>query len=1059
MAQAGYTPISLYYSTTAAAVPTSGNLASGELAINITDGKLYYKSNAGVVTLLAGATAGPAGGSNTQVQFNSSGALAGSANLTFNGTTLTANTIGAFTLSGTIAGGGNQINNVIIGTTTPLAGTFTQLDITAQGTLRLQDTTGGEYVALRAPSSLAGNYTLTFPADDGTSGQALITDGSGVLSWSTAASGDVYGPASATDNALARFDGTTGKLIKDSSGLTFDGSQLAVTGTLSAGNGISYFNNLDANIMLRVGVGITSTLGTGEGLEFSYTAPQAKILSYNRATSAYKTLFIDSLTTTLGVSGSVIATVSSTGLAVTGTVSGTDYVAATKQQTGFLANSHFWAQGADSNGNYAGMLYQMGTGSSLGKNWNGVIQVGSYGLSDFVWLANTTANATNVTTTDEIMRLVYTGNLGIGTSSPAYKLDVNGSAKASNFYFPAAGGVLSTTDAVNSIYIAGTGSNFTSFTTNSAERMRLDASGNLGIGTTAPSDYFGTASKLVIANTGGDVGMTFASSATGAGNIFWADATSGTGEYSGYIQYSHLNDSLIFATASTERARIDSSGNVGIGTTSPALGGARAYSKVLTIDGGTNTGIEDTGALEVGSSTNVNDRLVGGITFFNRDNSGSGGSTRQQVGLIEAKCVTSNSNVNDDSGGTLVFLTKAEAGFVTEKMRLDSAGNLGIGVTPNTMNPGSGNIQLGNSANRWAWVGVDPNGAAVLAMNTYYNSGYKYAGSYGAGMYLSDFGAHKWFTAASGTADAAITFTQRMTLDTDGNLLVGGTTSPSGKAGNFVNLAGSGGFWTKSGGVGYFGTFDNYAMILATNDTERARIDSSGNVGVSNGMLFVSRPTGNTQFTSGIGINASNTTGEGIEFLTTASVGTRLLSYDRNVAAFRRLDFAGNEIHLSPNNSTSVIVNGFGLGVGASTPSSGTGITFPATQSASSDANTLDDYEEGTFTPSVSAASGSYTTVTATGKYVKVGRLVTIRMRVNITTNGTASNAMILGNIPFPTTDNNDFGGGTREDVGTGYAYTCSGNGTTEIRIQRYDATYGLGDGQGLTFCISYVAA
>jgi hypothetical protein len=89
MAQAGFTPIQLYFSTTAAAVPTSGNLANGELAINITDGKLYYKSNAGVVTLLAGATAGPAGGSNTQVQFNSSGALAGSANMTFDGTTLT----------------------------------------------------------------------------------------------------------------------------------------------------------------------------------------------------------------------------------------------------------------------------------------------------------------------------------------------------------------------------------------------------------------------------------------------------------------------------------------------------------------------------------------------------------------------------------------------------------------------------------------------------------------------------------------------------------------------------------------------------------------------------------------------------------------------------------------------------------------------------------------------------------------------------------------------------------------------------------------------------------
>jgi hypothetical protein len=53
MAATGFTPISLYYSTTAAAVPTAGNLVPGELAINITDGKLYYENNSGVVTLLA----------------------------------------------------------------------------------------------------------------------------------------------------------------------------------------------------------------------------------------------------------------------------------------------------------------------------------------------------------------------------------------------------------------------------------------------------------------------------------------------------------------------------------------------------------------------------------------------------------------------------------------------------------------------------------------------------------------------------------------------------------------------------------------------------------------------------------------------------------------------------------------------------------------------------------------------------------------------------------------------------------------------------------------------
>jgi outer membrane protein assembly factor BamB len=53
MAQAGYTPIQLYHSTTAAAAPTAGNLLAGELAINTNDGKLYYEDSSGVVQVLA----------------------------------------------------------------------------------------------------------------------------------------------------------------------------------------------------------------------------------------------------------------------------------------------------------------------------------------------------------------------------------------------------------------------------------------------------------------------------------------------------------------------------------------------------------------------------------------------------------------------------------------------------------------------------------------------------------------------------------------------------------------------------------------------------------------------------------------------------------------------------------------------------------------------------------------------------------------------------------------------------------------------------------------------
>lgn len=76
MAQTGYTPIQLYRTTTASAVPAAGNLSDGELAINVTDGKLYYKDNLGVVRLLAskdgvgGLTASDVGTAPNQIPLN-----------------------------------------------------------------------------------------------------------------------------------------------------------------------------------------------------------------------------------------------------------------------------------------------------------------------------------------------------------------------------------------------------------------------------------------------------------------------------------------------------------------------------------------------------------------------------------------------------------------------------------------------------------------------------------------------------------------------------------------------------------------------------------------------------------------------------------------------------------------------------------------------------------------------------------------------------------------------------------------------------------------------------
>jgi hypothetical protein len=102
MSATGYTPISLYYSTTAAAVPVNTNLANGELAINITDGKLYYKDNGGTVRLLA------SNGASTPVTTFSAGTT---------GLTPNTATSGAVTLAGTlvVGNGGTGLTSLTAG--------------------------------------------------------------------------------------------------------------------------------------------------------------------------------------------------------------------------------------------------------------------------------------------------------------------------------------------------------------------------------------------------------------------------------------------------------------------------------------------------------------------------------------------------------------------------------------------------------------------------------------------------------------------------------------------------------------------------------------------------------------------------------------------------------------------------------------------------------------------------------------------------------------------------------------------------------------------------------
>ena len=185
MAAANYTPISLYYSSTTTNTPSAGNLVNGELAINITDGKLFYKDNAGTVQVIAtkaganGDVVGPASATANAVP-------------SFDGTTgkLIKDNSGVTISSGivTATGFSGPINGTV-GATTPTTGVFTDVTLNAQGDVKFADADSSNWVAFQAPATVASNVTWTLPNADGTSGQVLSTDGSGALSWSTPSSG------------------------------------------------------------------------------------------------------------------------------------------------------------------------------------------------------------------------------------------------------------------------------------------------------------------------------------------------------------------------------------------------------------------------------------------------------------------------------------------------------------------------------------------------------------------------------------------------------------------------------------------------------------------------------------------------------------------------------------------------------------------------------------------------------------------------------------------------------------------------------------------------------
>ena len=122
------------------------------------------------------------------------------------------------------------------------------------------------------------------------------------------------------------------------------------------------------------------------------------------------------------------------------------------------------------------------------------------------------------------------------------------------------------------------------------------------------------------------------------------------------------------------------------------------------------------------------------------------------------------------------------------------------------------------------------------------------------------------------------------------------------------------------------------------------------------------------------------------------------------------------------------------IGVGGATPSaSGAGITFPATQSASTNANTLDDYEEGTWTPGASFGNGT-TGITYHadngGRYTRVGSLVTVTGYLRLTSKGSSTGTARITGLPFVPTGTGETGNFANA---MGYTIAITYSGTLAI--------------------------
>ena len=667
---------------------------------------------------------------------------------------------------------GGTIDSTVIGGATPAAGTFTTLTANSGITGTLQTAAQANITSVGTLSSLSVGSTITIDNTDASSfGAVEISGTSGAFIDLKSPSSDDFDLRIITTGTGGQINAAAGTLalqIAGSSVLSTSSSGVAVTGTLSAtGNITGTLATAAQPNITSLGTLTALTGGTGD-------------LNWDSGT-----LFVDSSANAIGI----------------GTTS-PDAKLHVKDAS--AANDNFDLHIESFRPN---LVFE--DASTSATSFQLFVDLNRL---DFLY----GDASTDTKLVNNAMTINSSGNVGIGTTSPSYKLEVY---KAGFNAAQISGDSTSETqlrfNGNTAARIHNESNTALIIATNASEVARFDNSGNFGIGTTSPSAPLDVAGNFIFKSPTNTLYGNFDTTTAGYG----AFRLQNQGSNYGFIgQTSSLlasggsntalglrseNEFAIATGGSTERMRIDSSGNVGIGTTSPT--------EKLDVNGGT---------VIKGSLTN---------------GSGTGSALRMQHSSNISEILSLEPGV---AWRELRLNASQQTFYIAggEKMRIDSSGNLLVGKTNNALaNDGvvireGGEILATNTSdlsanfNRLSTdggiVGFYKDGSTVGSIGAY--SGDFWIGQGNTGLLFDDGSDILRPANASGG-------------NRDGNYDLGTSSSRfkdlylSGKT--YLNTTSGAELILQTDATrGFVGTSTSHDLILETGGSERMRIDSSGNL-------------------------------------------------------------------------------------------------------------------------------------------------------------------------------------------------------------------------------------